>query len=284
MNTRAAATTFLFLAAISMAQPVFAQAAFDVPPPPLATAENEDWYISGQPIALAGNIYYPSGPITHFVRSEMVASGMFERVPIYRKTTQEPGSIVYVPLPGGLVRPYERRRSGDLAGTSGSTVPGFPVILPAEQAMVSTSGPPTVPAVPAAVGTSGFVYGALDRALGAAVPVPAPTAAVPGTLPVPVGTAGADRRAATLLMAPLPPAPTRVETVQRPVGLNGVYLQFHDRRWFAAGPAVEFAADRFTQIGEHRGFPVYQQRGREDLIFVSHIAGTPDLVIPYRLR
>ena len=47
----------------------------------------------------------------------MVRSGTYGNVPIYVRTTQEPGSIIYVPLAGGLMRPYERPRSGDLAGT-----------------------------------------------------------------------------------------------------------------------------------------------------------------------
>lgn len=284
MNTRAAALFFASVVTICSAQSAFAQGTYDPPPPPTATAESEDWYISGQPIALGGAVYYASGPISHFIRNEMVASGMFERVPVYRRTTQEPGSIVYIPLAGGLVRPYERRRSGDLAGTVGSTVPGFPVILPAEQASVSTSSAPTAPpAVPRAVGTSGFSYNALDRAFGTPLSPPEPVAPV-SPEPIPVGMTGANQPEAALLAAPTRPRPTRVETVQRPVGLNNVFLQFQNARWFAAGPAVEFSSDTFTRIGEHRGFPVYQRPGRSDLIFVSHIEGTPDLVVPYQSR
>jgi hypothetical protein len=85
-------------------------------------------------------------------------------------------------------------------------------------------------------------------------------------------------------MAPARALPTRIETVQRPVGLNGVFLQFENTRWFAAGPAVEFSAGRFTLAGEHRGFPVYRDAARPDLIFVAHVAGTPELVIPYKSR
>jgi hypothetical protein len=251
-------------------------------PPALTTAENETWYISGAPIAFGGAVYYPSGPVSHFVRSEMVLAGMFERVPIYRRTTQEPGSLVYVPLPGGLVRPYERRRSGELAGTTGSTAPSFPVMLPAEEALVSTSAPPDVPAVPQAVGTSGFMYGALDRARGIQqASAEEPVSALGRAVPEPSGTMG---RVAPL--APGTPAggAGTLRTAQRPVGLNGVFIQFEGARWFAAGPAVEPSPGRFARAGEHRGFPVYRQEGDPDAIYVAHVAGAPGLLVPYRTR
>lgn len=282
MHTRAACL-IVILASLSLPSAAAAQGARDLSAAPVITAENEDWYLSASPIALGGAVYYPSGPVMHFIRTEMIPAGMFERIQIYRRTTQEPGSVIYVPLPGGLMRPYERRRSGDLAGTVGSSVPAFPVVLPAEEANTTTSGAPAfaAPAVPRAVGTSGYVYGAFDRAIGTAVATPiAPArAAEENVAPVPVGTAGT-----ALPMAPSRALPTRVETVQRPIGLNSVFVQFQNVRWFAAGPAVEFDATRFTKIGEHRGFAVYQEPGRPDTIFVSHVAGTPDLVIPYKVR
>jgi hypothetical protein len=267
---------------------VAAQGGLDLSPVPTVTAEAEDWYLSGVPIALGGAVYYPSGPVTHFARNEMIPAGMFERVQIYRRTTQEPGSMIYVPLPGGLVRPYERRRSGDLAGTVGSTAPAFRVVLPAEEALTTTSGAPAFagPAVPRAVGTSGYVYGALDRARGSATVTAAAPAVAPAetVVPVPVGTRGNGQSTATRLMAPGRPLPTRFETVQRPTGLNAAFVEFRDTKWFTAGAALEFAADRFTQIGEHRGFAVYQEAGRPDVIFLSPVAGTPALVIPYKAR
>ena len=85
----------------------------------------------------------------------------------------------------------------------------------------------------------------------------------------------------TVLMTPVR---TRVETVQRPVGINNVFLEFHNARWFAAGSAVEFATERFTRIGEHRGFPVYEETGRSGVIYVSLAQGAPGLVTPYKMR
>src|SRR5215210_5664131 len=102
--------------------------------PPTVTAENEAWYLSGGAVSFGGGVYYPAGAVIHFVRNEMVRTGFLGNTPVYARTTQEPGSIIYVPLAGGLMRPYERRRSGELAGTSGSSAPSFVVVLPAAEA------------------------------------------------------------------------------------------------------------------------------------------------------
>jgi hypothetical protein len=237
-----------------------AQITLQPTPPPTVTAENESWYLSGAPITWNGNLYYPAGPITHFVRNEMVRAGTYGNVPIYIQTTREPGSIIYVPLAGGLVRPYERRRAGDLAGTVGSTAPSFVVTLPAEE---TASGVLRAPAPPTGVpvGTTGFIP---------TEPEPEP----PAPAPVPVGTAGPTTA----------PVHTRIQTVKPPVGLNAVFIDFQGRRWFSAGPAVEFSADRFTQIGEYRGFPVYVRQGQPDVIYIPLLRGAPGLVAPYKLR
>ena len=255
--------------ALCLPQPSAAQLST---PPPDVTAESEMWYSSGAPIDLGGIIYYPSGPITHFNRHEMVFTGLFDRIPIYRRTTQEPGSIVYVPLAGGLVRPYERRRSGELAGTVGSTPPSFPVALPAEE--LGEPAVDTEAAVPRPVGTAGFMYGSAEPARRTAAP---PESGVPG----PVGTAGSNR-AAPLSMSAAPRRPARVETAQRPAGLNTVFIDFRYVRWYAAGRAVELSTGQFTKIGDYRGFPVYQESGRKDTIFVSLIPDEPSLVVPYK--
>ena len=241
------------------------------------TADNESWYLSGAPINLGGIIYYPAGPIVHFNRNEMVFTGLFERVPVFKRTTQEPGSVLYVPLAGGLVRPYERRRSGELAGTVGSSSPSFPVSLPAAEA--SATGPgffgePT-PAIPRPVGTTGFVYGA-------AAPEPRATGSE-AFLAVPVGTTGSDPGTASPLPL-LSSGPARVETVTRPAGVNGIFIEFRDARWFAAGPAVVLRSGQFTRIGDYHGFGVYTENERAGTIFLSSVAGEPTLVVPYAQR
>ena len=276
MRDRPARLVFLFILGLWL--PALASAQLSTPPPEL-TAENESWYLSGAPINVGGNIYYPSGPVTHFSRNEMVLTGMFDRIPIYKKTTQEPGSIVYVPLPGGLVRPYERRRSGDLAGTVGSSAPSFPVVLPAQEQSQAASGASfysaPAPTLPQPVGTTGFLYGTSQ-------PVPRPVATIDSTVPAAVGTVGPSRGAAPETL--LPSGPARIETAQRPVGLNAVFLEFRSVRYYAAGRAVEFASDRFSRIGDYRGFPVYEATDRKDLIYVSVVPGETSLVVPYKTR
>jgi hypothetical protein len=247
---------------------VAAQVSLQTTPPPTITAENEAWYLNGEPVTFGGTVYYPAGPITHFQRNEMVRSGAVGSVPIYVRTTQEVGSVIYVPLAGGLMKPYERRRSGDLAGTVGSTAPSFRVVLPSEEVPQAYVGAPVVASVPMPVGTTGYVP--------AATPAPAPAA--PAGVPEAVGTAGVvDATAAA-------PVRTRIQTAQRPVGLNTVFVDFQDVRWFAAGPAVAFTPGRFTRIGEHRGFAVYQENAQPGTIYLSLLDGAPGLVAPYKRR
>jgi hypothetical protein len=46
-------------------------------------------------------------------------------------------SLIYVPIGGNLMRPYERRRSGELAGTTGSRTPSWPVQTKTSDVLVS---------------------------------------------------------------------------------------------------------------------------------------------------
>jgi hypothetical protein len=278
MKRRAGCFVAVIALALSLLPPVAAQ--FSTPPPDV-TAENESWYSSGVPINLGGILYYPSGPVTHFNRNEMVFTGLFERIPIYKRTTQEPGSIVYIPLTGGLVRPYERRRSGDLAGTVGSTAPSFPVALRAAEPSQLAAGAASVTSSPAAiprpVGTSGFLYGTVTQPLQLG-------SSSEATIPMPAGTTGVNRTNGSLLMPVVASGPARLETAQRPVGLNTVFLEFQNVRWYSAGRSVEFVAQQFTKVGEYRGFPVYKEDGRSDTIFVSPVPGEPAVVVPYKSR
>ena len=253
-------------------QPLAAQVSLQPTPPPTITAENEAWYANGAPVTLAGSVYYPSGPVTHFLRNEMVRTGMVGNVPVYARTTQEAGSVIYVPLAGGVMKPYERRRSGDLAGTVGSSAPSFRVMLAAEEAAASGREPQarfSTP-LPVPVGTTGYVTATTTSP---GEPVAAPSAAA-----VPVGTSGG------VFDAPARSIPTRIQTARRPVGLNTVFVDFQDARWFASGPAVEYSATRFTRIGEHRGFDVYQESARPGTIYLSLLEGAPGLLAPYRRR
>lgn len=231
-------------------------------PAPQMTAGNEAWYLSGEPISIDGIVYYPSGPTTHFIRHEMVQTGWVGDVPIFIRTTHEPRSIVYIPLAGGLVRPYERRRDGDLAGTVGSTAPAFPVVLPTDDARHSQPLRAPAPPTGSPVSTVGFVPGgpAADWSREA------------------IGTAGAPP-------AVMPPHVSgSLQTARRPEGLNAVFVDYAGTRWFADGQAVRFDGARLQQIGDYHGFAVYREPARPDVIYVPAVDGAPGLVTRYASR
>jgi hypothetical protein len=240
-----------------------AQVALQGTPSPTVTADEESWFQSREPIVFAGNLYYPGGAQTHFNRFEMVRTGSYGSIPLYTRTTLEPFSVIFVPLAGGMMQPYERRRAGELAGTVGSTMPSYPVFSPVDSpisnpvtAVPQAPGPPTgymVPSAPAPVAT-----------LGASVPAQAPTT-------------GSTRPDAA--------RPHGSLTIERPEGLNGIYLMFGDRRWFSDGPAIERSGSDFTKIGEYRGLPVYQKRARgESTIYLPVSSSSDSLVAPFSLR
>ena len=85
---------------------------------------------NGEPIVVGGLTYYPTRGFRLFDGQVMAQTGMFEGVPVYSDTTIEPYSELYVPLGSGRMRVYERRRERELAGTTGSHVPTFPVDSP----------------------------------------------------------------------------------------------------------------------------------------------------------
>jgi hypothetical protein len=132
--------------------PVVAQVNSRPSAPPIVTAENDSWYRLGQPVVVSGEFYYPAGPTVFFNGDVMVRVGHYHGVPLYADTTLEPHSVVYVPTGRGLMQPYERPRSGDLAGTSGSRLPSFPT-----SDFVPRETPTVGPAVsPQPVSTTGF--------------------------------------------------------------------------------------------------------------------------------
>ena len=57
----------------------------------------------------------------------MVRTGSNPRRAVYEDVTLEPYSMIYMPIGGPVMRPYERRREGELAGTVGSRTPSFPI-------------------------------------------------------------------------------------------------------------------------------------------------------------
>src|SRR4029079_355600 len=111
---------------------------------------------------------------------QMVRSGSYRGIPLYIDSTIEPYSIVFVPLTGGRMQPYERRRTGNLAGTTGSRAPSLPTQIATE--MIGTSGVAQAPAPP----TLGPSY----EVISAPMPVPE-TAGTTGRIPATTATAAA---------------------------------------------------------------------------------------------
>lgn len=232
--------------------------------PPVVTAENESWYQLREPVQFAGDIYYPAGPAVFFNGNTMVRTGHYNGVPLYADTTIEPYSIVLVPIGRGLMQPFERPRQGNLAGTSGSRTPSFPV-----RGVPGASVPPMVALPPT---------GIPQPSIGAVNAFTAGGDAGVSTGPAFVGTAAPG---AAAVIPPRPPEQP-VVTLLRPESNDGVWIAFRGERWLSAGAAVVYSESEFSTIGDYVGFPVYtRQAVREDVIYVPTRAG---LVAPYRLK
>src|SRR5690242_12666863 len=89
---------------------------------------------NAQPITVNGLAYYPTSETRFFDGRIMAQVDVLQSSPVYSDVTLEPYSVVYVPISRYLVRAYERRRAGELAGTEGSRVPAFPVDIPSSSA------------------------------------------------------------------------------------------------------------------------------------------------------
>jgi hypothetical protein len=231
---------------------------YSVPTPsPQVTAASTEWLASGQPVVFAGSVYYRTGPTVFFDGNVMVRVGVYEGVPLYADATLEPYSIVFVPVGGNLLRPYERRREGPLAGTVGSRTPSFPIQRDAEAAAAANAA--------ASLVTPAF----------AAAP-----AIVPETTQ-PIGTSGnvvSSLRAGTVAA---PFEPKLIQSIPAPQSNGGVWIEFEGARYRSAGQAVPFATDRFIPVGSYHGFPVYRARdGAESDIYVPTVRD--GALAPYR--
>ncbi len=230
--------------------------------PPLVTAANDSWYILGEPLQFAGELYYRAGATVFFNGNSMVRTGHYNGVPLYADTTVEPFSVILVPISRGVLQPYERPRRGELAGTSGSRAPSFPTALRPDATVVAMApAPPTAPPVP--VGAIS-VY-TPDRPS----PIVAVTREVAGTtgfLPTPMSRGS----------AAAPPV-----TVRRPEGNDGIWIRFLDMRWVSAGNSVS-AIGNFERVGEYAGLPVFRRRDADEpVIYLPTAAGR---FAPYRAR
>lgn len=224
-----------------------AQVAYRPTPAPLVTAASATWQINGEPLFFAGSFYHPTGPVVFFDGQLMARVGEYLAVPLYADTTLEAYSRVFVPIGGALMKPYERRRAGSLAGTVGSTTPSWPVQVATNQA---AAGPQieiaqVVPDIVRPVATSG-----------ATTPCACPVATA--------GTVAAAGAIGSLTSAP------------PPIRNTGISIRFQGSEWFSAGPAVSFAPDRFERIGDHHGFAVYRdKRDETETIYVTVVTDGP---------
>ena len=217
-------------------------------PPPDVSAGAAEWQINSTPIVVGGLSYFATRAYRLFDGQVMSQTGLFEGVPVYSDTTIEPYSELYVPLGNGRMRVYERRRERELAGTTGSHVPTFPVESPSIPA-----APDRLAGTAGAVGTSGAI-----------VPRAAEDSAV---------LADRARPRRTSIMTATPPSGAA----------NGIWLEFGGARWYSDGPAVSFSPDRFEPVGEYRGFPVYRDRNiSSGDIWIAVVKDGP--LAPYRRR
>jgi hypothetical protein len=220
-------------------------------PPPQVTAASADWLVQGEPILYSGSFYYPSGPVAFFDQWMMARVGTYKGVPLYEDSTLEPDSIVYVPVGGNKMRPYERRRDGALAGTVGNRLPSFPIERDGE--------------VSVAAGGSGTTE-----------QPPATSAPIPPVQPMELlETERADKPVSTSGSRP-----NVVESIPPPESSRGIWITFDGVRWYGAGAAVPFDRTRFVAVGEYHGFPVYRDKDHADEIFVPATKGGP--LTPYR--
>ena len=289
--------------------------------PPLVTAVNESWYLSREPILFAGDLYYPAGAQVFFNGNRMVRTGYYNGVPIFTDTTIEPFSILLVPVSRGLMQPYERRRQGLLAGTTGSRAPSFPVqVTPYETSLPLTYAAGGLPL--ANSGALPLTYsGALPLAYAGALPLGYAGAlqfGYPGGLPLGwAGTLPLMGYAGTLPVAPsaptglpvfapeplLPVVPTTAapqpsaglttpSAAVPPADTRGVVSlrvpENNDGIWIRFRDQRWVSAGRaqpllggFVQIGDHAGFPVYARPGDTEMIYVATGTG---LIAPYRLK
>ena len=236
-------------------------------PAPLVTAEGETWFQAGEPIVAAGGLYYPAGALIHFLPNEMVRTGMYRGVPLFSRTTIEPFSVVFVPVSGGLMQPYERRRDFDLAGTQGSSAPA---ISPA----LSPSVGPTTSASPYGAPSPLMAQAAAPPFIGAPIIFDEPLRPAESAVPEPPQPAAPAQPVATTGVTPLP--------IRRGAA-NGIYMEFNDARWFISGQPVSLDVGRLMQVGETQGFPVYATARGASTIYVPISRGS-DSYAPYSRR
>jgi len=233
---------------VAFVSPAAAQVQSRPTDPPLVTAVNESWYVLGEPVQFAGELYHQAGPPVFFNGNTMVRSGHYNGIPLYTDTTLEPFSVVLVPISRGLMQPYTKLRRD--------------VATPLMAAVAPTAPPLTIGAIsvytpePAAVATVGrpAIVGS-ERS--------APVTDIVGTTGI-----AATRQTAVPMVS-----------MRRPASNDGVWIMFGGEKWISAGTAVPLVAAAFVRVGDYAGFPVFARRDfTQDMIYLPSRAG---LIAPY---
>ena len=257
MSRRAGSGLLTFALVLFAADAGWSQIAVQPVTVPTVTAESEPWYLNGEPITYAGNLYYPAGAEIFFNATEMVRSGFYMGIPLYTRRTIEPYSIVFVPLAGGRMQPYARPRTGELTGTSGS----LPTALPHPAATVPPSGLAAQAAGPPS-----------QTALFAPVQLPRP--AVVDDRPDPRG-AGVDPRRVE--------RGTHTRIGGRPRGTNAIFIEYNGRRWYPQGAPQPLDRATVERIGTYRGFDVWAMSADADVIYIPVTHGSTSVVAYSRM-
>ena len=264
----------LVLVASAASGPLRAQVLMQRADPPAESAALAPWFVADEPLVFNGMVYLRAGAELFFSGDSMVRVGWFRDTPIYVDTTVEPNSVVLVPVGGRLMQPYERVREGDIAGTTGSRAPAFPVELDRTAwgagQVAMAAGPPvqweTAPLAPLAGRASGLP------------PVPAADRSLLSEVPRPVGMSG------RLATEPAPPlylpggAAQSVRTAQESLG---IWVEYEGATWQACGPARPLAGLAFDRAGTYRGFPVFAAHGAA-AAEVIYLPSREGFVAPYR--
>ena len=265
--------------AVLLNSTAYAQVTWQPSTPPQVTAEDTSWYQAGEPVFWDGNYYYPAGAPQGFNPYQMVRAGSFRGIPLYTDATLEPYSIVFVPVNGGRLRPYERRRTGLLAGTTGSRAPSLPTTITTDamsrEAVALGSPDFARPYDPTSIFGPGPSRTVTDTTTVTVTDTTTGTVTDTGTVtavgPQPVGTSGVDR----------PARP--VTTVQPPTGLNAMWVEFDGKRWYGSGESIAYDAARLDKVGSYHGWTVYALKNDPGTRTI-YIPSIPGRLAPYSRR
>jgi hypothetical protein len=244
-----------FVLAMSLSVGAQAQLMWQPTLAPIVTAENTPWFNSGEPVYWNGHLYYPSGAQKYFDAYQMVRTGSFNGIPLYIDRMAVPDGIVYIPLAGGLMQPYERPQTGEI---------------------VTASSIPAAPPTPAALVEDDDDDDVLEP--------PPDTVATLRSMsePMAVGTSGRiAARPALRADASATAAPRVVSTLIPPTGVNGIWVTYDGRRWFLAGKAIDYDPATLAEVGMYHGWSVYTRNGDPTTIYIPT---TPGRLAPYTVR